>query len=244
MLWLSQDPDWCGRIDGKDCRGTHLRSRKPCRDAAPARRPRPNWQELRVYLSYLTRLRWHGVMLGLRSLPGFNRGRSPDEPHAHFRREASAASAFRTSDCEIPNCRAIRDGVIPALKAARTAFNFPLVNESGTSSNRRLRGLSSKAEGFLPRRRCSAKAAATNGSSSGSVSRFIAFGRSLGRTYGHWKCLPGMMKVGLPATKSYLQPSRTGRVSLNPVTFAHVLILPPPSQGSKGRAVSGEYSCR
>jgi hypothetical protein len=181
MLWLSQDPDWCGRIDGKDCRGTHLRSRKPCRDAAPARRPRPNWQELRVYLSYLTRLRWHGVMLGLRSLPGFNRGRSPDEPHAHFRREASAASAFRTSDCEIPNCRAIRDGVIPALKAARTAFNFPLVNESGSSSNRRLRELSSKAGGFLPRRCCSAKAAATNWSSSGSVSRFIAFGRSLGR---------------------------------------------------------------
>ena len=116
------------------------------------------------------------------AVTGCNRGRSPEEPHAHFRLEASAASAFRTSDCEIPNCRAIRDGVIPALKAARTAFNFPLVNESGTSSNRRLRELSSKAGGFLPRRCCSAKAAATNWSSSGSVSRFIAFGRSLGRT--------------------------------------------------------------
>jgi hypothetical protein len=100
----------------------------------------------------------------------------------HFRLEAAPASAFRTSDCEIPNCRAIRDGVIPALNAARTAFNFPLVNESGTSSNRRLRKLSSKAGGFLPRRCCSAKAAATNWSSSASVSRLIAFGRSLGRT--------------------------------------------------------------
>ncbi len=149
------------------------------------------------------------------AVTGCNRGRSPEEPHAHFRLEASAASAFRTSDCEIPNCRAIRDGVIPALKAARTAFNFPLVNESGTSSNRRLRELSSKAGGFLPRRCCSAKAAATNWSSSGSVSRFIAFGRSLGRTCRTLGGLPGMMKVGLPATKSDIQPSRTGRVSLN-----------------------------
>jgi hypothetical protein len=72
--------------------------------------------------------------------------------------------------------------VIPALKAARTAFNFPLVNGSGASSTRRLRGLSSEARGFLPRRRCSAEATATNWSSSASVSRFIAFGRSLGRT--------------------------------------------------------------
>jgi hypothetical protein len=39
----------------------------------------------------------------------------------------SLANAFLTSDLETPNCRAIRDGVIPALKAARTAFNFPSV---------------------------------------------------------------------------------------------------------------------
>ena len=32
------------------------------------------------------------------------------------------ANALRTLACEIPNCRAIRDGVIPALNAARTAF--------------------------------------------------------------------------------------------------------------------------
>ena len=106
-------------------------------------------------------------------LKGCNRG--------HLRPEATPASAFRTSDCEMPNCRAMRDGVIPALKAARTAFNFPLVSGSGTSSTRRLRGLSSEAGGFLPRRFCSAEATATNWSSSASVSRFIAFGRSLGR---------------------------------------------------------------
>jgi hypothetical protein len=34
----------------------------------------------------------------------------------------SLADAFRTFAWEIPNCRAIRDGVMPALKAARTAF--------------------------------------------------------------------------------------------------------------------------
>jgi hypothetical protein len=31
-----------------------------------------------------------------------------------------SASALRTSDWEIPKCRAIRDGVTPALKAARS----------------------------------------------------------------------------------------------------------------------------
>jgi hypothetical protein len=36
--------------------------------------------------------------------------------------DSSDASAFRTFDWEIPNCRAIRVGVMPALKAARTAF--------------------------------------------------------------------------------------------------------------------------
>jgi hypothetical protein len=33
------------------------------------------------------------------------------------------ANALRTFDWEIPNCRAIREGVMPALKAARTAFS-------------------------------------------------------------------------------------------------------------------------
>jgi hypothetical protein len=35
---------------------------------------------------------------------------------------SSVASAFRTFDSEIPNCRAILAGVMPALKAERTAF--------------------------------------------------------------------------------------------------------------------------
>jgi hypothetical protein len=35
------------------------------------------------------------------------------------------SSAFQTSDCDKPNCRAICDGLTPALKAARTAFTLP-----------------------------------------------------------------------------------------------------------------------
>jgi len=38
----------------------------------------------------------------------------------HF--DGSPANAFRIFAWEIPNCRAIRDGVMPALKAAPTAF--------------------------------------------------------------------------------------------------------------------------
>jgi hypothetical protein len=38
---------------------------------------------------------------------------------------ASPANALCTSDRGIPNSRAIRVGVTPALNAARTAFNFP-----------------------------------------------------------------------------------------------------------------------
>jgi hypothetical protein len=37
--------------------------------------------------------------------------------------KASDARAFLTFDWDKPNWRAIRVGVIPALKAARTAFN-------------------------------------------------------------------------------------------------------------------------
>jgi hypothetical protein len=36
---------------------------------------------------------------------------------------SSAAKALRTSDWDRPNCLAIREGLIPALKAAHTAFS-------------------------------------------------------------------------------------------------------------------------
>src|SRR5260370_22343109 len=52
----------------------------------------------------------------------------------HHRFRVSDANALRTSDCEIPNCRAILDGVTPALKAARTAFNFPCVKATAVTA--------------------------------------------------------------------------------------------------------------
>src|SRR5450830_587667 len=83
---------------------------------------------------------------------------------AHF--DGSLASAFLTSDWETPNCRAIRDGLTPALKAARTAFNFPRAKGGATSLVRCLREGSSDTESFLPPLACrSASAAATNRSS-------------------------------------------------------------------------------
>ncbi len=45
------------------------------------------------------------------------------DSHMIYRFVSSDAKAVRTFDWEMPNCRAIRDGVIPALKAARTAFS-------------------------------------------------------------------------------------------------------------------------
>ena len=54
----------------------------------------------------------------------FVRGNPAKErfPRIH-RFGSSAASAFLTLDWEIPNCRAILAGVMPALKAERTAFS-------------------------------------------------------------------------------------------------------------------------
>ena len=54
--------------------------------------------------------------------------------------------------------------------------------------------------------------------------------------------LPGMKKVGLPATKSDIQPSRTGRVSLNSRDLCACSYLAAAIAGQQGRAGSGEYS--
>jgi hypothetical protein len=50
---------------------------------------------------------------------------SLDRRHIVHRFFSSDAKAFRTFDWEIPNCLEMREGVTPALNAARTAFNFP-----------------------------------------------------------------------------------------------------------------------
>src|SRR5262245_18018104 len=53
----------------------------------------------------------------------------------------SDASTLRTSDWEIPNCLAMRKGVIPALKVARTALTWPCVNATLGSSGCRRSGV-------------------------------------------------------------------------------------------------------
>ena len=111
------------------------------------------------------------------------------------------ASAFRTSDCEMPNCLAIADGLTPALKAARTAFSLPVVNKPALSSAAALRrcGFAS-ATGFSfaglggsrPRRSASTVTAVSSASISTSSNRFSAPAKSVGKK---WRCcearLPG-----------------------------------------------------
>jgi hypothetical protein len=96
--------------------------------------------------------------------------------------ESIVASAFRTSDGDKPNCRAIRDGVMPALKAARTALTCPRVNETATGSGCRFAGGLSVGMDHLPLRFASASATASNRSSSSSSRCLTALGRSLGKT--------------------------------------------------------------
>ena len=116
----------------------------------------------------------------------------------------SAANTLRTSDWEIPNCFAMREGLIPALKVARTAFTWPCVNAlSGSSGCRRsddsvaidgsdagspapirVAGRSSGTPAVsLPRRCSSCRLAAISLSSSKSPNCWSALARSIGNTY-------------------------------------------------------------
>jgi hypothetical protein len=111
--------------------------------------------------------------------------RQPDQAS----RRVPCASAFLTSDCEIPNCLAIADGLTPALKAARTAFSLPVVNEpapSWAASWRRWRLcisywlLFTGLGGRRPRRSASVVTAASSASISTSSNRSSAPAKSFG----------------------------------------------------------------
>ena len=104
------------------------------------------------------------------------------------------ASAFLTSDCEIPNCLAIADGLTPALKAARTAFSLPVVNETppySAASCRRCGFASATRFSFAglggrrPRRSASVVTATSRASISTSSNRFSAPAKSFGNK---WRC--------------------------------------------------------
>ena len=115
------------------------------------------------------------------------------------------ARAFLTSDCEIPNCLAIADGLTPALKAARTAFSLPVVNETAPSSPASWRrcGFAS-ATGFSfaglggrrPRRSASVVTAASSASISTSSNRFSAPAKSFGKKWR--RCKAKLSGTALP----------------------------------------------
>jgi hypothetical protein len=119
------------------------------------------------------------------------------ENHLPFCVLVSDANTFLTFDWDMPNCRAICDGLIPALVAARTALTCPRVNETFDTSACRLslddhcfRTGSSVGFGWtrgdnLPRRFASWTDAVMSRSSSVSVRYLTALGRSLGRI---WRC--------------------------------------------------------
>jgi len=115
--------------------------------------------------------------------------------HIVHRFGLSDANAFRTFDWEIPNCLAMREGVTPALNAARTAFNLPCVKGasetstccrflvSGRTSNRLCKVCKSVStpRGVLPRRFISSRVAACRKSNSPSLRCLRALGRSFGK---------------------------------------------------------------
>ena len=133
-------------------------------------------------------------------------------------RRGPCASAFLTSDCEIPNCLAIADGLKPALKAARTAFSLPVVNEpapSWAASWRRCGFASATGFSFAgmggrrPRRSASVVTAASSASISTSSNRFSAPARSSGKK---WRCCEaGLFGPALPFGTAEGPPAVTVR---------------------------------
>jgi hypothetical protein len=125
-------------------------------------------------------------------------GESIREYHPSLCFAVSDANTFLTSDWDKPNCRAICDGLIPALVAARTALTCPRVNETFATSVCSLCldddcfatgsfvGFGWALGGNLPRRFASWTDVVMSRSSSVSVRYLTALGRSLGRT---WRCV-------------------------------------------------------
>ena len=95
----------------------------------------------------------------------------------------------------MPNCRAIAEGLTPALKAARTAFSLPVVNEpaacpAGVAS---AVGFSfARLGGSRPRRSASVVTAASRASISALSSRFSAPARSWGKKWRGGARLPAL----------------------------------------------------
>src|SRR6266516_2894298 len=159
------------------------------------------------------------------------------QPHLSLPRCcASKASTFRTSDCEIPNSRAIRGGAIPALKAARTAFTWPRVSERTACAGRPLEGSflfrdlglwssdAARLDGSLPRRFASSSAAARSDAT--------------GARKRPCRPPPAARTPGLPALGEALEPMplRTDLVSgaeCDRVTWSHHAATEAMGQGEE-----------
>jgi hypothetical protein len=97
-------------------------------------------------------------------------------------------SAFLTSDYEIPNCRAITEGLTPEMNAARTALSLPVVNEPAPpSAAGRFEAdatvFDAERVGLRPRRSASLVTAVRRLSISVSSKRFSAPARSWGKKW-------------------------------------------------------------
>jgi hypothetical protein len=155
----------------------------------------------------------------------------------------SDANTFLTSDWDMPNCRAMSDGLMPALSAARTALICPRVNETVATSARRLSldddrfGTKSCSVfgwtlgGNLPRRFASSTDAVISRSSSLSVRCLTALGRSLGRTC-RCSCADGTcFVVGEVLSPTGVVENRSG-VACGVRSRPMVVIMPPPTSAS------------
>ena len=158
---------------------------------------------------------------------------------------------MRTSDWEMPNCRAITAGLMPALNAARTAFTCPRVKDIvATSTFRPGKDLPVDAERFgtdsrrvlvrwlgdnLPRRFASSRHAAMSRLSSRSLRCLTEFGRSF------WARRASAAAPTTPLLPARMclraTPLRTGRALLAVCDRGPWLgIMPPNHVGEQLRA--------
>ena len=98
------------------------------------------------------------------------------------------AKAFRTSAWDRPNCRAILDGVTPALNAARTAFTRPCDNGTAIWVGLSIKGRffirasePATLAGSFPRRLASSVVTRRSRSNSWSLRYFMPLAKPLGR---------------------------------------------------------------
>jgi hypothetical protein len=112
----------------------------------------------------------------------------PQSSALAHRLSSREAKAFRTSAWDRPNCRAILDGVTPALNAARTAFTRPCDNGTAIWVGLSIKGRffirasePATLAGSFPRRLASSVVTRRSRSNSWSSRYFMPLAKPLGR---------------------------------------------------------------